>query len=201
MKSRSWREDTEALTHSLKILSTWILEWVAFPFSRASFQPRDRTGVSCIAGGFFTNWTIREAPQINICMHLQSLYGCVTLEKEMATHSSILAWRITWTEEPGGLPSMASQESDMTEWLNHHHGCVKSSKTYESLDTHVLSSEGRQELLPSYFSSHTVHKHSFWSLFHVMFVSLCEWFCCLKRLPSAALCSAVWCSHAQEDVL
>jgi len=28
------------------------------------------------------------------------------LEKEMATHSSILAWEIPWTEEPGGLPSM-----------------------------------------------------------------------------------------------
>ena len=34
------------------------------------------------------------------------------LEKEMATHSSILAWRIIWTEEPGGLQSMGSQESD-----------------------------------------------------------------------------------------
>ena len=31
------------------------------------------------------------------------------LEKEMATHSSILAWRISWTEEPGGLQSMGSQ--------------------------------------------------------------------------------------------
>ena len=31
------------------------------------------------------------------------------LEKEMATHSSILAWRIPWTEEPGGLQSMESQ--------------------------------------------------------------------------------------------
>ena len=30
------------------------------------------------------------------------------LEKELATHSSILAWRITWTEEPGGLESMGS---------------------------------------------------------------------------------------------
>ena len=36
------------------------------------------------------------------------------LEKEMATHSGILAWRITWTEEPGGLLSMVSQESDVT---------------------------------------------------------------------------------------
>ena len=34
------------------------------------------------------------------------------LEKEMATHSSILAWRIAWTEEPGGLRSMELQESD-----------------------------------------------------------------------------------------
>ena len=31
------------------------------------------------------------------------------LEKEMATHSSILAWKISWTEEPGGLQSMRSQ--------------------------------------------------------------------------------------------
>ena len=32
------------------------------------------------------------------------------LEKDMATHSSILAWRISWTEEPGGLQSMESQK-------------------------------------------------------------------------------------------
>ena len=31
------------------------------------------------------------------------------LEKEMAAHPSILAWRIPWTDEPGGLPSMGSQ--------------------------------------------------------------------------------------------
>ena len=41
----------------------------------------------------------------------------------MATHSSTLAWRIPWTEEPGRLQSMGSQESDTTEQLNHrHHG-------------------------------------------------------------------------------
>ena len=37
------------------------------------------------------------------------------LEKEMATHSSILAWRIPWTEELGGLQSMGHRELDMTE--------------------------------------------------------------------------------------
>ena len=36
------------------------------------------------------------------------------LEKEMATHSSILAWEIPWTEETGGLQSMGSQELDTT---------------------------------------------------------------------------------------
>ena len=36
------------------------------------------------------------------------------LEKEMAIHSSILAWKNQWTEEPGGLQSMGSQEADMT---------------------------------------------------------------------------------------
>ena len=35
----------------------------------------------------------------------------------MATHSSILAWRIPWTEEPGGLQFMGSLESDTSEWL------------------------------------------------------------------------------------
>ena len=37
------------------------------------------------------------------------------LEKRMATHSSVLAWRIPWTEEPGGLESMGCKESDTTE--------------------------------------------------------------------------------------
>ena len=38
----------------------------------------------------------------------------VPLEKEMAIHSSILAWKFPWKEEPGGLQSMGSQQSDMT---------------------------------------------------------------------------------------
>ena len=41
------------------------------------------------------------------------------LEKHMATHSSILAWRIPWTEESAGLQSMGRKESDTTEWLTH----------------------------------------------------------------------------------
>ena len=45
------------------------------------------------------------------------------LEKEVAPHSSLLAWRIPWTEEPGGLQSLGSQELDTTWRLSrrHHH--------------------------------------------------------------------------------
>ena len=61
------------------------LEWVASPFSRGSSQPRDPTWVSCIAGGFFTNWTTREAAMENysaikrikfdICSNINGLGG------------------------------------------------------------------------------------------------------------------------------
>ena len=42
-------------------------------------------------------------------MQVQSLGHTYPLEEEMATHSSILAWKIPWTEEPGGLQNMGSQ--------------------------------------------------------------------------------------------
>ena len=49
-------------------------------------------------------------------MQVQSLYWEDFLEKEMATHSSILAWKAPWTEEPGGLQSTESQKSQT--WLS-----------------------------------------------------------------------------------
>ena len=44
------------------------------------------------------------------------------LEKEIATHSSILVWRIPWIEESARLQFMGSQESDTTQQLNHNQG-------------------------------------------------------------------------------
>ena len=44
-----------------------------------------------------------------------------SLEKEMATHSGILAWKISRTEEPGGLQSLGYKGSDTTERLTHYH--------------------------------------------------------------------------------
>ena len=51
-----------------------ILEWVAYPFSRASFQLRNHTRVSYIAGRFFTNWAIREGK----VSHFSSVRLCAT---------------------------------------------------------------------------------------------------------------------------
>ena len=50
-----------------------ILEWVVYPFSRRSFQPRNRTRVSWIAGGFFTNWAVREAPNCRLLLLLSHI--------------------------------------------------------------------------------------------------------------------------------
>ena len=106
------------------ILQASILEWVAFPFSRGSSQPRNRTQVSCIAGRFFTSWVTREAQEYWSSSLVAQMVKCLPamrdarvgslgwedpLEKEMATHSSTLAWRIPWMQEPGGLQAMGLQ--------------------------------------------------------------------------------------------
>ena len=52
-----------------RILQARILEWVAFPFSRGSSQPRDGTQVSRIAGGFFTSWATKEAHSSHDDLH------------------------------------------------------------------------------------------------------------------------------------
>ena len=52
--------------------------------------------------------TVKRLPTMREAW-VQSLGGEDPLEKEMATHSSILAWKIPWTEEPGRLQSLGSQ--------------------------------------------------------------------------------------------
>ena len=58
------------------------------------------------------------------------------LEKDMATHSSILAWRIPWPEEPGRLESIRLQESDMTQQLNQCCCCYVTSVMSHSVQPH-----------------------------------------------------------------
>ena len=58
--------------------------------------------------------TVKNLPAMQETQ-VQSLGWEDPLEKEMATHSSVLAWRLPWAEEPGRLQSTGSRESDMTQ--------------------------------------------------------------------------------------
>ena len=77
------------------LLLPWRRKWQPTPV----FLPRESCGWGSLMGG--CPWGCTESDWGDLlCMH--------ALEKEMATHSSVLAWRIPGTQEPGGLPSMGS---------------------------------------------------------------------------------------------
>ena len=73
---------------------------------------------------------------------VQSLGGDQSPEKEMATHSSILAWRVSWTEEPGRLWSIGSQSRTQQKQLStsntHTHACTHTYHTINASFQHSL---------------------------------------------------------------
>ena len=83
------------------------------------------------------------------------------LEKEMATHSSILAWKIPWTEEPGGYCPWGHKESDTTEWL------INSNRAQRRLCRQYHCLEQSYNPLPSLFcTNRTLRSLSLgWSCF------------------------------------
>ena len=102
------------------IFQARILEWVAISSSRGSSWPRDWThisGISCIAFNECLSYVQRASLVAQRLKRLPAMQETLVrspgqedpLEKEMTTYSSILAWRIPWTEEPGGLQSTGSQ--------------------------------------------------------------------------------------------
>ena len=72
------------------ILQAGTLEWVAYPFSRRSPWPRNRTGVFCTAGGFFTSWVTREAPLCIVLNFYLKLFECFEIKKK----STYTIWKI-----------------------------------------------------------------------------------------------------------
>ena len=85
-----------------------VLEWVAYPFSSRSSWPRNWTRLSCIAGRFFTNWVIREAP-LHIFSSVQSLsHVQLFVTPWTVTHQASLSI----TNSPS-LPKLMSIESVM----------------------------------------------------------------------------------------
>ena len=65
--------------------------------------------------------------------------------KETATHSSIFAWEIPWTEDPGRLQSMRLQGSDRTKRLNHHHSGMKQREIWGSTSWVLVGHQGTSQ--------------------------------------------------------
>ena len=94
------------------ILQARILEWVAFPFSRGSSQPQDRTQVSRIAGGFFTSWTTREAQEVaQFCLTLCNPMNCSL--PGSSVHGILQARILEWV--PLSVSTVSSQPKDRTQ--------------------------------------------------------------------------------------
>ena len=77
--------------------------------------------------GFPSTWMIKCLPTM-LEAQVRSLGGENPLEKEMTTHSSTFAWKIQWTEEPGGLQSMRSQRVGH-DWVTSLHSSLQTSRT------------------------------------------------------------------------
>ena len=78
------------------------------------------------------------------------------LEKARAPHSSTFAWKVPWTEEPGGLQSMGSLESNTTEPLHFHfHALEKEMATHSSVLAWRIPGTGKPGGLP-FMGSHRV---------------------------------------------
>ena len=102
------------------ILQARILEWVAFPFSKATSQPRDQTPFSCIAGRFFTSWATREAWKVF------SFFSKLWLFLKFLIISTILSY--DYSEFPSHLGGM--EFKFMALWLRYYLHEVILSKLY-----------------------------------------------------------------------
>ena len=80
--------------------SPGILEWVVCPFSRGSPWPRNWTGVSCLAGRFFTSWAIEEAHIYTTMCKIDSWWSCFIAQ---GTQDGALWW-------PGGVGGRSKRE-------------------------------------------------------------------------------------------
>ena len=98
---------------------------------------------------------------------VQSLGREDPLEKEMATHSSILAWRIPWTEEPSWLLSRGSQRVDVTfrffVWASLLAQLVKNLPARQET---WVQSLGREDPLEKEMATHSMDRGAWWATIH-----------------------------------
>ena len=110
-----------------------ILEWVAYPFSSGSSQPRNLTGVSCLAGGFFTSWATRKVTRSNLqiqCNSYQITNGifhrtrmknftiCMETQKILNSQSNLEKEKWSWRNQPSWLQTILQSYSHQV-WYWH----------------------------------------------------------------------------------
>ena len=109
-----WSESHSVVSASQKG-SLRILQWVACPFSSGSAWPRNLTEISCIAGGFFINWTIRDTLAAQLVKNLPAEPGFDLWVGRFAWRRERLPTLLFWLGEFHGLfSSWGHKESDMT---------------------------------------------------------------------------------------
>ena len=107
------------------------LQWVAFPFSRGASQPGGQTRVSCIAGGFLTNWAIRESTKVIFSLKNPGI------EKTFLTS--------TWTRVHAGTHALVH-----TRTRAHTHSCTHALMcTHTRVHTHTESTAVFAKVSPS----------------------------------------------------
>ena len=135
------------------ILQVKILEWVAFPFSRGSFQPRDQTQVSHIEDGFFTSWATREAQYCKILIvsieinHILIEHSSQCILRRWKPEASHLAtWRFCLLEKiPPKVFSSTSLEWPLSGTANQSLG--HQTPTNRLMDSHDTPKESTESWL------------------------------------------------------
>ena len=102
------REAWHAAVHGVTKSWTWLSDWTE--------QNSLNGGIPGGSSGKERACQCRRLKE----MLVRSLGWEDPLEEDMATHSSILAWRTLWTEEPGGLQSIGAQSQTQQKWLSTH---------------------------------------------------------------------------------
>ena len=135
--------------------------------------------------GFPSGWAVKNLPAMQDIqeMHVWSLRGEYTLQKGMATPSSILSWRIPWTEEPDGLQPMGLQRigCDWSDWAcTSCHTCSKHVR-----DDYFIAVK-YENFLPESIS--LLLPWAGYSVTHSLILPLSKWGCFLEILLTYYIC-------------
>ena len=88
------------------------LEWVAYPFSSGSSWPRNQTGVSCIAGRFFTSWATREAHNDESCNYKDFLTFTNRMKRYVRDIKYSISWRNSFVITNSNVPEYLKQNEE-----------------------------------------------------------------------------------------